>query len=293
MKFLFSLIMITVFFCSFLVLGFSKNRVKAEENEVPDGVERVAEDEHGHLDDESSILWAKAFTISVFHFPWATIHRARGEVESKLDRPYFHGSWGLKADVPEKEPKYLGGPFTGLFSDNLPDVKTQLGNTVDIDKCEAYGVIQGNNNVSNESFQAHAEIPFGDDNGGANNNANNNLGISPTVTSTNTGYSSSYGCDYNAEYDYCTDTGTCTTRSGEFGIGMCGHRWCCCAPEGSETSSTPSSTSVTSTNTGYSDTYGCDNNAEYDYCTDTGWCSAGSGQFEIGMCGHRWCCCAP
>ncbi len=116
---------------------------------------------------------------------------------------------------------------------------------------------------------------------------------STSVTSTNTGYSSSYGCDYNAEYDYCTDTGTCSTRSGEFGIGMCGHRWCCCAPEGAETSSTPPSTSVTSTNTGYSSSYGCDYNAEYDYCTDTGWCSAGSGEFEIGMCGHRWCCCAP
>ena len=49
------------------------------------------------------------------------------------------------------------------------------------------------------------------------------------IISTNTG-SSSYGCDYNAQYDYCTDTGTCSERSGEFGIGMCGHRWCCCAP---------------------------------------------------------------
>ncbi len=112
---------------------------------------------------------------------------------------------------------------------------------------------------------------------------------STSVTSTNTG-SSSYGCDYNAEYDYCTDTGTCTTRSGEFGIGMCGHRWCCCAPI-TVTSTTPS-TSVTSTNTG-SSSYGCDYNAEYDYCTDTGTCTTRSGEFGIGMCGHRWCCCAP
>ncbi|MCE2402092.1 hypothetical protein J4G08_14555 [Candidatus Poribacteria bacterium] len=47
------------------------------------------------------------------------------------------------------------------------------------------------------------------------------------------------------------------------------------------------------TDTGDGGSYGCDYNAEYDYCTDTGWCLAGSGQFEIGMCGHRWCCCAP
>lgn len=147
-----------------------------------------------------------------------------------------------------------------------------------------------------------------------------NLGINPTdpnptttssVTSTNTG-SSSYGCDYNAEYDYCTDTGTCTTRTGSDGIGMCGHRWCCCAPE--TTTQTPefvdntpdcsyctdgcsacptTTTTVISTNTGYSSSYGCDYNAEYDYCTDTGWCSERSGEFGIGMCGHRWCCCAP
>jgi len=110
------------------------------------------------------------------------------------------------------------------------------------------------------------------------------------VTSPNTGNSPN-GCGYNAEFDYCTDTGTCTTRSGEFGIGVCGHRWCCCAPEGAETPSTPS-TSVTSPNPGPSH-YGCDYNAEYDYCTDTGTCTTRSGEFGIGMCGHRWCCCAP
>ena len=103
------------------------------------------------------------------------------------------------------------------------------------------------------------------------------------IISTNTG-SSSYGCGYNAKYDYCTDTGTCTTRTDATGIGMCGHRWCCCAP---------ATTSVTSTNTGYSSSYGCDYNAEYDYCTDTGTCTTRSGEFGIGMCGHRWCCCAP
>ena len=115
--------------------------------------------------------------------------------------------------------------------------------------------------------------------------------------STNTG-PSTYGCDYNAEYDYCTDTGTCTTRTGPGENGMCGHRWCCCAPADT-TSQTPPSTPTssttppaTSTNTG-SSSYGCDYNAEYDYCTDTGTCTTRSGEFGIGMCGHRWCCCAP
>lgn len=130
--------------------------------------------------------------------------------------------------------------------------------------------------------------------GGSGGNQNQNTINNPTIRSTNTG-SSIYGCDYNAEYDYCTDTGTCTTRTGPNGIGMCGHRWCCCAPVGTETSSTPSTTSsttVTSTNTGTSDTYGCDYNAEYDYCSDTGTCTTRTGPNGIGMCGHRWCCCA-
>ena len=119
----------------------------------------------------------------------------------------------------------------------------------------------------------------------------------PNIRSTNTG-SSTYGCDYNAEYDYCTDTGTCTTRTDATGVGMCGHRWCCCAPADTTTQtppSTPTSSTTppaTSTNTG-SSSYGCDYNAEYDYCTDTGTCTTRSGEFEIGMCGHRWCCCAP
>ena len=131
--------------------------------------------------------------------------------------------------------------------------------------------------------------PVGPGGGGPGDTNNQNTTNSENIISTNTG-SSTYGCDYNAEYDYCTDTGTCTTRTDATGVGMCGHRWCCCAPAGTETSSTPS-TSVTSTNTGPS-TYGCAYNAEYDYCTDTGTCTTLTGSGEVGMCGHRWCCCA-
>ena len=64
----------------------------------------------------------------------------------------------------------------------------------------------------------------GDDSGGSGGTNNQN------IISTNTG-PSIYLCDYNAEYDYCTDTGTCTTRTGPNEVGMCGHRWCCCASQ--------------------------------------------------------------
>ena len=111
----------------------------------------------------------------------------------------------------------------------------------EVNKISATSLIHGkplseNDPNSENTHQASADLPYcvcedGNGEGGADNGgANNNLGTSPTVTSTNTGYSSSYGCDYNAEYDYCTDTGWCSAGSGEFEIGMCGHRWCCCAP---------------------------------------------------------------
>lgn len=71
----------------------------------------------------------------------------------------------------------------------------------------------------------------GDGSGGGSGGTNSqNTTNSENIISTNTG-SSTYGCDYNAEYDWCSDTGTCTTRTGSDGIGMCGHRWCCCAPQ--------------------------------------------------------------
>ncbi len=95
--------------------------------------------------------------------------------------------------------------------------------------------------------------PTGGGNSGSTTNQN--------IISTNTG-SSSYGCDYNAEYDYCTDTGTCTTRTDATGVGMCGHRWCCCPAAPSEDTSTSDDTTTS-----------VDNSPDCDSCT-TGGCSA-------------------
>ena len=47
---------------------------------------------------------------------------------------------------------------------------------------------------------------------------------------------------------------------------------------------------IISTNTGPS-SYGCDHNAEHDYCTDTGTCGSATDSSTNGLCGHRWCIC--
>ena len=112
-----------------------------------------------------------------------------------------------------------------------------------------------------------------------------------TVISTNTG-SSSYGCSYNSEYDYCTDTGTCGSWTDSSTNGLCGHRWCQCpSSSNSGTSGNTNSNTIISTNTGTSSN-GCDYNAEYDYCSDTGSCTTTSDSTSNGVCGHRYCLCA-
>ena len=138
-----------------------------------------------------------------------------------------------------------------------------------------------------------------------NSPINTNTGTSNNVNSpisTNTGLSSN-GCDYNAEYDYCSDTGSCTTTSDPSSNGPCGHRWCLCANyngsetsgdtsnNGGDTSEDTSSNTIISTNTGLSSN-GCDYNAEYDYCSDTGSCTTTSDPSSNGSCGHRYCLCA-
>lgn len=42
-------------------------------------------------------------------------------------------------------------------------------------------------------------------------------------------------CANNDTYNWCTDRGSCTTRSGSGVPGECGHNFCCCAPYGSPT----------------------------------------------------------
>ena len=57
------------------------------------------------------------------------------------------------------------------------------------------------------------------------------------------------GCANNPTYNYCTDTGSCTTRSPSGVPGECGHNYCCCAPSGSPMSpgDTPGSSNPGST----------------------------------------------
>ena len=116
-----------------------------------------------------------------------------------------------------------------------------------------------------------------------------------SILSTNTGVSDTYGCDYVSEYDYCSDTGNCGSPTESDGIGLCGHRYCLCAADSTDDSSIDDSSedsSILSTNTGVSDTYGCDYMSEYDYCSDTGNCGSPTGSNDIGLCGHRYCLCA-
>ena len=117
---------------------------------------------------------------------------------------------------------------------------------------------------------------------------------------------SSSGCSNNPLYNYCTDNGTCTTRSPSGVPGECGHNYCCCAPAGSPTynggntgsnnggSSSEGSSSSSSSSGSSSSGYGCSNNETYNYCTDTGSCSTRSSSGVPGPdCGHNYCCCAP
>ncbi len=121
---------------------------------------------------------------------------------------------------------------------------------------------------------------IGGDNPG---DGNGDSGDDSNILSTNTGYSSSHGCDYNSEHDYCSDTGTCGSQTSFDGIGLCGHRWCLCPAD--------DSSSILSTNTGVSDTYGCHYISERDYCSDTGTCGSQTSSDGIGLCGHRYCLC--
>ena len=113
-----------------------------------------------------------------------------------------------------------------------------------------------------------------------------------------------YGCHNIAENDWCSDDGTCTTRSDASSDGPCEHRWCLCANyngnggtsddtsnNGGDTSEDTSSNTIISTNTGLSSN-GCDYNAEHDYCSDTGSCTTTSDPYSNGSCGHRHCLCA-
>lgn len=102
--------------------------------------------------------------------------------------------------------------------------------------------------------------------------------------------SSSPGCSNNPDYDYCTDTGTCSTRSGSGVPGECGHNYCCCAPYGSPEYNDGSSDD-SSSDDGSSGS-SCSQSDYGDYCDDQGSCTSGS---EWGVsctdCGENACNC--
>ena len=101
---------------------------------------------------------------------------------------------------------------------------------------------------------------------------------------------SSSGCSNNPLYNYCTDTGSCTTRSGSGIPGECGHNYCCCAPAGSPTYNGGNTGNNNGGSSGSGS--GCANNPNHNYCTDTGSCTTGSGPgVPSPDCGHNYCCC--
>ncbi len=124
-----------------------------------------------------------------------------------------------------------------------------------------------------------APLPGDDEEEDQNNEEQNNV-INPI--STNTG-PSTYGCNYNSEHDYCSDSGTCGSPTDSSTNGLCGHRWCLC-PAAADSN-------ILSTNTGTSETYGCNYVSESDYCSDTGSCGSPTDSSTNGLCGHRWCLC--
>lgn len=96
--------------------------------------------------------------------------------------------------------------------------------------------------------------------------------------------SGSGSCYNNTNRNWCSDTGSCTTRS-RFGVpGECRHNFCCCAPSGSPyysgESSSRSCASVPSVNAGHTP-----------LCNDEGNCTTRGSETTNGPCGHRFCLC--
>lgn len=60
-------------------------------------------------------------------------------------------------------------------------------------------------------------------NDGAQQNYRRSLAHAPAAPRNN-------GCVNNTTYNWCSDTGSCTTRSRSGVPGECGHNYCCCAP---------------------------------------------------------------
>ncbi len=99
------------------------------------------------------------------------------------------------------------------------------------------------------------------------------------------------GCSNNPDYDYCTDTGSCTTRSGSGVPGECGHNYCCCAPYGSPQydPNTNSGSSNNGNSNNDDDDSSSDDSSSTLYCYRTG-CGR---TWQSGNPAPTWCPSAP
>ena len=93
------------------------------------------------------------------------------------------------------------------------------------------------------------------------------------------------GCYNNTARDWCSDTGSCTTRSRSGVPGECGHNYCCCAPSGSPiynggSSSSGSSSSGSSSSGSSSSGSGSG--------SSSGSSSSSSSSSSNRICGNTW-----
>ena len=215
-------------------------------------------------------------------YMWAIVDRASGH-ETQYHTHHIR-DYDLKDDVSPWVPQE---PF------DPPVFETQETRVVTENGWE----LQPMSNFAPDDDRQNEGNRGGDDRTTTEQVINPGGGTIPTTTST------SYGCNNVVEHDWCSDDGTCTTRSDASSDGPCGHRWCLCANyngsetsgdtsnNGGDTSEDTSSNTIISTNTGLSSN-GCDYNAEHDYCSDTGSCTTTSDPYSNGSCGHRHCLCA-
>ena len=118
------------------------------------------------------------------------------------------------------------------------------------------------------------------------NTVSNNGG----TISSNRGSSSS--CYNNTNHNWCSDTGSCTTRSRRGVPGECGHNYCCCAPSGSPiyNGGTGGGTGGGGTGTGSSDTrVRCGHG---NACSRGGFASSREAHKTTCPAGHRYYACS-
>lgn len=104
------------------------------------------------------------------------------------------------------------------------------------------------------------------------------------------------GCANNPTYNWCTDRGSCTTRSPSGVPGECGHNFCCCAPRGSPMYNGGSSggSSNGGSSGGSSDRVRCGNRwTGSSACTSGGYASSRTAHQSTCARGHTYWSCNP